>query len=278
MFSEVTVILPTYNRRAFLPHALDCFTAQTFRAWRLLVVNDGGEDVSDLVTARGDPRIEYFDRPHAGKPAQLNFALGLVESEFVSYMDDDDEVFPEHLEKLVSAARAQNADFVYSDTYQTILSPSGDVLRRIVENDRDAPWDEIRVFNRVNHKQILHTKALADRVGPYDETLRILIDFDYIKRLAREADRPFHLREVTGDHFLRVDAATGEASSISGLWKRDPDAAGRSLLAFFAKDPGALAALYRTSAEKDEEIARLRAKLARRLSARLRGWRKRLFG
>lgn len=267
---KIDVILPTYNRRMFLPRAIDCIRQQTFSDWRLLVVNDGGEDVADIVAGFQDDRIVYFNRPHAGKAAQLNFALGQVTAPYVAYMDDDDEVFPEHLEKLLSAAERVGADFVYSDTYLTVQDPKGNILRRMVENERDAPYEEIRIYNRINHKQVLHTKELIDRAGGYDESMRILIDFDCIKRLVGAARRPFHLREITGEHFLRMDAATGMVSSISGLWEKDPAAAGRSLLTFFAKDPAALAKLYRLHVKQDEEMDSLRRKAARRLSARWR--------
>lgn len=268
--AKIDVILPTYNRREFLLRAIGCVRNQTFGNWRLLVVNDGGEDVADVIDGFHDPRILYFNRPHAGKAAQLNYALGQVTAPYVSYMDDDDDVFPEHLERLLSATERVGADFVYSDTYLTILDADGKVVRRIVENTEDATTENIRIHNRINHKQVLHTKALAERIGGYDEELRILIDFDGIKRLFNAAERPFHLREITGEHFLRMEKGTGTVSSISGLWRKDPASAGRSLLRFFEKDPAALAALYRSAPIREQELARLNDKLDRRLSARCR--------
>ena len=273
MVPQIDVILPTYNRRAYLPRAIECIRNQTFRSWRLLVVNDGGEDVADIVAGFGDGRIVYFSRPHAGKAAQLNFALSQATAPFIAYMDDDDDVYPDHLEKLLSAAERIGADFVYSDTYLTFLDPTGKVVSRTVENDEDAPYDEIRIFNRINHKQVLHARELVERVGPYDESMRVLIDFDGIKRMLGGARHPFHLREITGEHYLRQDAKTGAFSSISGLWKRDPEAAGRSLLSFFAKDPAALAELYQSAQMQKCEISRFEKKLARTIGARI----KRLF-
>ena len=92
--SEIDVLLPTFNRRKFLPRAIECIREQTFADWRLVVVNDGGEDVADIVADAGDSRIAYFNRPHLGKAAQLNFALAQTAAPYVAYMDDDDEVFP----------------------------------------------------------------------------------------------------------------------------------------------------------------------------------------
>ena len=241
----VTVLLPTFNRRAFLPAAIQSIRDQTFRDWRLLVVNDGGEDVSDIVAGFGDPRVECHALPHRGKAAALNFGLGLVRSKYVAYMDDDDLVYPDHLAELVAFAEREGAGFVYSDTWEVQVGPDGRELRRRIENDADVSFDDIRFHNRINHKQILHTKRLSDEAGPYDERLRILIDYDYIRRLARLSP-PVHLRKTTGEHFLRLTSGSAEdVASITGLWASDPAACGRSVAAVFEKDPAALADLYR---------------------------------
>jgi hypothetical protein len=256
----VTIILPTFNRRKCLPAAIRSIVAQEFRDWRLLVVNDGGEDVSDVVASFGDSRIEWHDRPHLGKAAALNYGLSLVRSRYVAYMDDDDNVYPDHLAELVALAEKENAEFVYSDTWAVYLDADGKEIRRRPENEDDVSFEDIRLFNRINHKQILHTKRLADQTGPYDERLRILIDYDYIRRLAQNCT-PVHLHKITGEHFLRQSAA-GEgmdSASITGLWETDPAACGRSVAALFEKDPEAIAALYREAIRFRAESRRLAA-------------------
>lgn len=260
----IDIILPTFNRRAFLPRAIECVRKQTFRDWRLLIVNDGGEDVEDLVKECHDERIVYFNRPHGGKAAQLNFALKQVAAPYITYMDDDDDVFPNHLERLMATVRETGADLVYSDTYLTTLDAEGKVIHRTTENTLDAPWEEIRLYNRINHKQLLHKAELACEIGGYDEEMRILIDFDGIKRLVKAAKKPVHLKEVTGDHFQRMNPKTGEIQSISGLWQSDPAAAGRSLMRFFSKDPEALARLYRSHAVLEHDFKIVQEKLERK--------------
>lgn len=233
----LTIIMSTYNRRAFLPTAIRSLLAQTFRDWRLLIVNDGGEDVSDLIATYADPRIEYFNRPHLGKAAQLNFALGLVTSKYIGYMDDDDVALPEHFRCLYEAAEATGREFVYTNVQPVVLNPDGTEELWPV-NDTDVTWKDIRIDNSISHSTVLHTKRLAEEVGPYDERMRVLIDHDYIKRLAAKVE-PFHVHVATYRWNLRKDAE-GNINSISGLWTSDPLAAGRSLLAFFEKDPESL--------------------------------------
>ena len=249
----VTVLLPTYNRRDYLPHAIESFVAQTFRDWRMIVVNDGGEDVSDIVAGFNDPRIEYVNLPHQGKSGVLNAALKMVESEYVSYMDDDDEVFPDHLRLLYATAVRNKAGFVYSDTYLTRVDKStGKVLNERIENERDVTPDMLRIQNFINHKQIIHRKELSDRIGGFDEELPILIDFDFIRRLAF-VEAPHHLHKVTGRHYLFLDGTV--PVSITGLWQRDPEACGRALLRIYSKTPADLAYAYHSGVVAINKLA-----------------------
>lgn len=263
----ITVLLPTFNRRKYLPRAIKSIIDQTFTNWRLIVVNDGGDDVEDIVNGFSDARIEYLNLPHKGKGGVLNVALKMVESEFVAYMDDDDEVFPEHLRLLYATAVRNNSGFVYSDTWLTRVDKNtGKVINERVENSLDVTPDMLRIQNYINHKQILHRKELSDRIGGFDEEIQILIDFDFIRRMAF-VEAPHHLHQITGRHYLYMDGTS--AVSISGLWQRDPDACGRSLLRIYSKTPSDLAYAYRSgvialnrAVEQDRKIAELTRKTA----------------
>lgn len=234
---DITILLPTYNRQDYLPHAIECVIAQTFKKWRLIVINDGGTDVHDIIKFFDDSRIEYINIEHKGKAAALNIGLNKVRSKYISYMDDDDEIFPQHLEKLYEAATINNCDFVYSDTYLTILNEYNDVECKYIENDEDVKYESIKFFNKINHKQILHTKYLSDKVGAYDERLTILIDYDYIKRLANICE-PYHVKSVTGNHILRKkNNLANSFDSISGNWIYDKINSGKSILYIFEKTP-----------------------------------------
>lgn len=240
----ITVLLPTYNRAEFLPRAIRCILDQTFQEWQLIVVNDGGEDVASIVGSFQDPRIRYLNLEHRGKAGTLNAALKEVSTEFVAYMDDDDEVFPDHLETLYRAAEKNNSGFVFSDTWLTrVDKATGKVINETVENDLDVTPEMLRIQNYINHKQILHRKSLSDAIGGYDEELPILIDFDFIRRLAFQ-EAPFHVKKITGRHYLFMDGKV--ASSITGLWFRDPEACGKAILRIFGKTPADMTFMYRS--------------------------------
>lgn len=245
---DITILMSTYNRRKYLPFVLKDLQAQTLTNWRLIIVNDGGDDVQDIVAGFSDSRMEYQNRQHAGKAAQLNYALNLVESKYIGYLDDDDRVMPNHYELLYNAAEKSGAEFVYSNVQPVVLNFNDDsIVEEWPVNDEDIEWNDIRLHNKINHSTILHTKSLAEKVGGYDERMQVLIDFDYIKRLAF-LEKPLHVHSTTYQWNLRQDE-TGQVQSISGLWDRDPVEVGRSLLAFFEKDPASLVKCYREHCE-----------------------------
>jgi orotate phosphoribosyltransferase len=235
---SLDIILPTYNRAKKIKKALDSIINQTYHNWTLFVINDGGEDISKIVNKYKDKRIKYYNIKHVGKPGALNYGLKISNSPYISYMDDDDIIYPQHLELLLTAAIQNKREFVYSDTHLTeINDDSGEQISQRIENDQDVTYEMLRFQNYINHKQILHTRKLYEKVGEYDERLSILIDWDYIKRLAKESE-PYHIKIITGNHFLYYKKK--EINSISGLWTKDPKKVGQSLLTIFSKDSEAM--------------------------------------
>jgi glycosyltransferase involved in cell wall biosynthesis len=86
----VSVIVPTYDRAAFLTEALASVVAQTVEDWECVVVDDGSPEPVSLPTPI-DPRIRLVRRPANGGPAAAR-NTGLVEARgrFVTFLDDDD--------------------------------------------------------------------------------------------------------------------------------------------------------------------------------------------
>jgi glycosyltransferase involved in cell wall biosynthesis/SAM-dependent methyltransferase len=81
--------MPTFNRRAFVPLAIGYFLRQDYPNKELIVVDDGSDNVSDLVPA--DARIRYFRLPNRHTiGAKRNFACAQAAGEIVVHWDDDD--------------------------------------------------------------------------------------------------------------------------------------------------------------------------------------------
>ena len=98
---KVTVLTPTFNRPDTLAAALRSVAAQELTDWELIVINDGGTDVTGVVAALGDDRVRLISAPeNRGKAACLNDGLRQARGDYIAYLDDDDVWYPDHLERL----------------------------------------------------------------------------------------------------------------------------------------------------------------------------------
>jgi glycosyltransferase involved in cell wall biosynthesis len=105
----VSCIMPTYNRRALVPLALQLFCRQDYPHRELIVVDDGDDAVGDLVS--NAPDVRYFRLP-ARTPigAKRNFACQQAQGEIIAHWDDDDWYAPERLRYQVAPILADQAD------------------------------------------------------------------------------------------------------------------------------------------------------------------------
>ncbi len=110
----VTCIMPTANRRAMLPRAIELFLAQDYPRKQLLIVEDGAEHNVDLVLdlfSQRDLPIEYRhlgdDQKNIGQ--KRNIACDIADGELIAHFDDDDWHSPRRLSAQVAALKAANA-------------------------------------------------------------------------------------------------------------------------------------------------------------------------
>jgi glycosyltransferase involved in cell wall biosynthesis len=234
----VSVLLPTFNRPAYLAHALASVVRQSYRNLQIIVVNDGGQDVRSVVESFNDPRIIFINRPqNRGKPYSLNEALTHATGKYVSYIDDDDVYYPNHIQTLVDALES-NTDFgvAYTDLYKTYcrVAPDGRriALSKVVEVSRDFDRFLMLYFNHVLHVSCLHRRDLLGKAGPYNEKLNVLIDWDMTRRLAFFSDF-IHVHQVTGEFYQPEDSS----DRISIRRRRDKKEYAQNVLAIRTTRP-----------------------------------------
>ncbi len=116
----VSVIIPTYNRAALLPRALDSVLAQTFTDWEIVLVDDGSTDATPQLAAsyaeRLGERFIYLPQENRGCCDARNRGIEACFGRFVAFLESDDEFAPTKLERqLALFALRPELGFVYSD-------------------------------------------------------------------------------------------------------------------------------------------------------------------
>ncbi|NLE79192.1 MAG: glycosyltransferase family 2 protein [Rhodococcus sp.] len=183
--SDVSVIVPTFNRAALLGQTIDSLLRQTTPARQIIVVDDGSTDETAAVVSRYRGSVQYIYRPNGGKPAALNTGLTHVTGEYTWILDDDDVACPDALERL-AAALDQNLDcgFSYGTAYITAPTPIESLEMGQVVGESRAPDTEQTGFlvallegNFLGGARILVRTSCYHQLGGYDE--RFLRSEDY---------------------------------------------------------------------------------------------------
>lgn len=112
---KLTVIIPVYNKIRYLSGLLEQVMGQTFADFECLLIDDGSTDGSGAVCdafAEKDPRFRVFHIPNGGVSRARNLGLDHAVGEYITFLDADDQICPEHLQNLKQCASNSGADFV----------------------------------------------------------------------------------------------------------------------------------------------------------------------
>jgi glycosyltransferase involved in cell wall biosynthesis len=95
----VSIIIPTYNRVAFLIRALKSVFSQTFHSYELIIVDDGSTDGTEQYICNLDREIRYIKIAHSGVSRARNVGIDSSQGDWIAFLDSDDYWLPEKLEK-----------------------------------------------------------------------------------------------------------------------------------------------------------------------------------
>ncbi|MES2619869.1 MAG: glycosyltransferase family 2 protein [Bacteroidota bacterium] len=105
-----SIIMPTYNRAAFLAVAIESVLTQTFENWELVVVDDGSADnTKEVVLSFNNSKIKYLFQSNSERCAARNNGINHSEGQYICFLDSDDYYLQNHLKSLYQAI--ESSDF-----------------------------------------------------------------------------------------------------------------------------------------------------------------------
>ena len=115
---RVSVVIPLYNKAAYVGRALDSVLSQTFQDFEIVVVDDGSTDAgADLVSRRQDGRIRLIRQRQSGVSEARNRGAGLARTELIAFLDADDEWQPHFLQTVVGLRKRFPDAGIYATAY-----------------------------------------------------------------------------------------------------------------------------------------------------------------
>lgn len=157
--AQITVMMAAYNAQMYLRRALDSLLAQTFRDFDVIIVNDGSRDDTGALCeeyVRADSRIHVIHQENSGvcvtRNRCLDWAYEHSDSQWVTFVDSDDWVHPEMLERMMQAA-VDNQVYISACGYQETSGESP-----VIEDAALVPvcWDPME-FYKTHHVNAIMT-------------------------------------------------------------------------------------------------------------------------
>ncbi|QTN24587.1 glycosyltransferase family 2 protein [Rhizobacter sp. AJA081-3] len=185
---EVSVIIPTYNRRELVQRAIGTVLAQTRAVQEILVVDDGSTDgTGDALAAAFGDRIRYVRQANGGVSSARNHGLRLARGRYLALLDSDDEWLPEKTQRQIEWLQARPdygmalCDVVRMDAEHRDV----ELFRRrelLPEDGMILKW--VLVQPALVPASVMMRREVFETVGGFDETLATGEDLDFHLRVA----------------------------------------------------------------------------------------------
>lgn len=109
----VSVIIAAYNAEKHIDRALNSVLKQTYKNLEIIVIEDGSEDSTGAIVdkcAQDDDRLKVYHVTNGGEAKSRNLGLMHATGEYIAFCDADDFMHPTFIEKMISAAKNNDAD------------------------------------------------------------------------------------------------------------------------------------------------------------------------
>lgn len=191
----ISVIIPTYNRLAFVLEAVDSVLKQTLQDFELIVIDDGSNDETAKALKKYEDRLLYRYQKNQGVSRARNFGLKMARGKWIAFLDSDDLWLPEKLETQVR---------FFSENPGAVICQTEEIWIR--KGRRVNPQKKHQKFSGdifapslllclVSPSAVMIQRDLFERVGYFDETLPACEDYDLWLRISSQfhvylIDRP----------------------------------------------------------------------------------------
>ncbi len=126
----VSVIVPVYKVLKYLKHSINSVKSQSFTDWEMILVDDGTPDYCEIICdeyTAGDSRIKVIHQKNAGVSAARNAGIDVARGKYLFFLDPDDFLNVNALERLVETARRFDwPDYVKGN--HVVLKPDGELI------------------------------------------------------------------------------------------------------------------------------------------------------
>lgn len=185
---QLTVVIPIYNRARMLAQALESLRQQTYKDFVVIICDDASkENLQEVVDNFPDVKIEYHRyEANAGQFRNAMRGLELCRTPFIKYLDSDDLLFPEALEKQVKALQEMpNAAICLGGMVSFEELPEKNQINvfdytdpYIPQSRTDKQWARLEEYRGSNPSACMYRTELFRNLGGFNTGLVGIADWE----------------------------------------------------------------------------------------------------
>ncbi|WP_341528430.1 trifunctional glycosyltransferase/class I SAM-dependent methyltransferase/polysaccharide deacetylase [Nostoc sp. UHCC 0302] len=208
---KVSVIIPAYDCGETIRKTLSSLLVQTYTEWEAIVVDDGSSDDTLVIAtqfAQQDSRIQVLSQVNSGVCAARNAGIHKAKFEWLLFLDADDWILPQHLERLIQAIKDNpSLDAVYS-RWTKVASNEQPIV------DEEFSFQPSTLFAALARNCVLAIhccivrKTIVREVGGFDTTLLTCEDWDFWQKIARTGSVFGAIPDASACYRIRPNSAS----------------------------------------------------------------------
>ncbi|PAX51489.1 glycosyltransferase family 2 protein [Brunnivagina elsteri] len=181
----VSIIIPCFNASRWLSEAIDSCLQQTYSNIEIIIIDDGSTDNSwEIIKNYSDKytnKIKYRSISHSGGNHARNLAISLSNGEYIQFLDADDYILPEKIERQVQFLETTDADVVYGDWRYQYHRDNGTIqLGKIeISGIQSDILESLLATWWVAVAALLYKRSSVDNSDGWDENLPAVQDRDF---------------------------------------------------------------------------------------------------
>ncbi len=195
----ISVIIPVYNVEKYLSECLDSIINQTFRDLEIICINDGSTDNSISILniyAKKDNRIIVIDKKNSGVSSARNDGISLSRGEYLFFIDSDDYIDLDFLEKFYKNAKDNNSDLVVLSSFWS--------LDKRVSNNFHSALPTCSMFIKTDILRENNNIRYPINIQPGEDGIFSHMLLMYTKKVSFEYDTHYHYRKRLGQDSQRA--------------------------------------------------------------------------
>tara|TARA_X000001036_G_scaffold439825_1_gene492521 strand:+ start:1435 stop:2262 length:828 start_codon:yes stop_codon:yes gene_type:complete len=180
----ISVIIPTFNRSSFLTRSINSVLNQTYNDFKLIVVDDGSIDnTNDLINSNYQ-NIIYLHQNNKGVSSARNLGINTTQSEWIAFLDSDDEWHPKKLELQIKELKKNPSYFICHTNEKWIKN--GKHLNQKNKHQKYGGWifDKCLSLCCVSPSSIIIHNSVFKNCGIFDENFPVCEDYELWLRIS----------------------------------------------------------------------------------------------